>query len=189
MKCILDRKTGATQPWHALQLAAYTLLDTPVEFKEEGHVYTFGKKHLPSVTGILKSEGFIDDRFFDDYSRNRGSMVHLACHLDDINDLDEGSLDPAIIPYLTAWRLFKKESGFIVEKSEQPRMSSAYQFAGTPDCIGYFPESNLTRCSVELHNNGTYKLIPFKDRNDIKIWLSILACYFWKQNNLKGGKR
>lgn len=183
---IIDKKTGKAEPWTALQTAGYELLDTPVEFTEEGHIYILDGVILPSVTGILKAEGFVDDRFFDEYSRERGSIVHLATHYDDLGELDEGSLDPVIVPYVEAWRRFKRESGFVVCQSEIPMANLTYRFAGKPDAVGSFPSGNLKRAAVELHNDGTYKLLPFTDRQDRGVFLAALACYHWKQNNLKG---
>lgn len=52
MMAILDKKTGKAEPWAALQLAAYTLLDAPAAFEVEGHRYRNG---LESVTQILKA--------------------------------------------------------------------------------------------------------------------------------------
>lgn len=178
----MDKKTGHVEPWTALQLSGYEPLDAPVEFEAEGHRYGNG---LESVTGILKAEGFIDTRFYDDWSRDKGSMVHLATHYDDIGELDEDTLDPVIVPYLEAWRKFKRESGFIVEQSEVPMMSTVYQYAGTPDVIGHFPTGCLKRAAVELHDDGSYKLIPFTDRQDAALWLSVLAIHRWKANNLR----
>lgn len=175
-------------PWVRLQTAAYSLLADPVEFTADGHIYTLDGLILPSVTGILKAEGFIDDRFFDDYSRDRGTYVHLATHMDDMGDLDDDTVDPVIVPYLKAWRRFKKESGFVVEQSEISLASKAYNYAGTIDRIGRFPSGSITRAAVELHNDGTYKLYPFTDRTDKHIWLSVVAVHHWKQNNLRGGK-
>lgn len=185
MNCILDTKSGKVMPWTALQVAAYSILDSPVEFTEEGHIYTADGRRLESVTGILKAEGFIDDRWFTEEARERGSFVHLARHLDDMGELDEESLDPVIVPYLEAWRRFRRESGFVVERSEVPGMSSSYLYAGTPDVIGHFPKGNLKRGAVELHNDGTYRLVPFTDRQDVAQWLAVLSCHNWKKNNLR----
>jgi hypothetical protein len=182
MKAILDIKTGKAQPWAALQVAAYTLLDTPVEFQERGHIYTHEGRELESVTTILGAEGFIDTAWFDDWSRDKGKAVHLACHYDDLDCLDEEDLDPVIIPYLEGWRKFRTDTGWVTELSEQPMMSSTYLYAGTPDAIGYLP--GLKRAAVELSPKGTYKLIPYTDRNDVNVWLAVLACHNWKRNNL-----
>ena len=185
MKTILDVKSGKAMPWARIQTAAYTLLDTPIEFQEEGHIYTYEGQRLESVTGILKAEGFIDVTWYDDWSRDRGSYVHEARHLDDIGDLDEDTLDPVIVPYLEAWRKFKRESGFVVEQSEVPMASKDYRFAGKPDVIGHFPAGTLRRAAVELHPNETYKLIPYTDRQHVEIWKAVLSVHNWKLNHLK----
>jgi hypothetical protein len=190
MKAVIDIKTGNVQPFTALQLAAYSLLDAPVEFIADGHIYTDARvdgigRLYPSVTTILKAEGFIDTRFYDDWSRDRGSMIHLATAYDDRNELDEENLDPVIRPYLEAWQKFRRESGFIPEKIEVPGMSTVYRYAGTPDRIGELP-GKIKRAAVELHDDGTYKLVPFTDRQDMNIWLSVLAVHNWKRNTLKG---
>ena len=182
---IIDCKSGKVMPWTAIQLAAYSLLDVPVDFTEEGHRYTHNGDPLESVTGILRAEGFIDTAFYTEYGRQRGSFVHLARHYDDIGCLDESTIDPEIAPYLEAWRRFKRESGFVVERSEVPMASSAYRYAGKPDVIGHFPSGCLKRAAVELHDDDTYKLVPFTDRQDGNIWLSALAVYQWKHNTLK----
>lgn len=187
IKCCLDVKSGTVQPFTALQVAAYSLLNTPITFSEEGHYYTTMDGHrLPSVTGILLSEGFIDARWFDEYSCTRGIYVHQARHLDDEGTLDESTIDPEIAPYLEAWRRFKRESGFIIEESEVPKANLLYGYAGRPDVIGHFPNGNLKRGAVELHNDGGYKLIPFTDRQDVALWLSVMAVHNWKRNNMKG---
>lgn len=185
MRVILDLKTGKVPKFTRIQTAAYTLLDAPVAYNEEGHLYSAGSFLLPSVTHILQSEGFIDDTWFNDYVRDRGSNIHLACHLDDINDLDEDTVGKVERPYLDAYRKFKRESGFVVEESEVPKANIELMFAGTPDKIGHFPNGTLRRAGLELHDDGTYRLIPFTDRQDIGIWKIILAIYFWKKNNLR----
>lgn len=186
-KAIIDIKSGHAEPFAALQTAAYSLLDAPVEFIADGHIYTDAPvdgvgRVYPSVTTILKAEGFINTAYYDDWSRDRGSMIHLATAYDDAGELDEENLDPVILPYLKAWRRFRKESGFVPEQIEPPMMSTAYRYAGTPDRIGDLP-GRIKRAAVELHDDGTYKLYPYTDRQDAGLWLSILACHRWKINN------
>lgn len=188
---ILDVKSGKVMPWTALQLSGYERLDTPVEYEDDGHRYTLNGLLLPSVTGILLAEGFIDTTWYTEEARTRGSYVHKARHLDDTGELDESTIDPVIAPYLEAWRRFKRETGFVVEESEVPKAQSSYLYAGTPDVNGHFPKPEIhkgqiiKRAAVELHDNGTYKLIPFTDRQDANVWLSVLAVHNWKKNNLR----
>jgi len=180
METILDVKSGKSMPWSQIQTAAYTLLDAPATFEDEGHIYEGGT--LESVTQILQAEGFIDTTFYNERGRERGSFVHLAIHLDIMGELDEDTLDPELVPYLTAWRDFMNESGFHVEQTEQPMQSTVYGYAGTPDVIGSWPNGGPTRAVVEL-NNGKYRLIPHTNQNDKKIWLAILTTHNWKKNN------
>ncbi len=186
VRTILDVNSGRDRPWVAIQTADYSLLDNPVEFQEDGHRYTLNGVSLESVTGILMSEGFIDAQFYTEYGRTRGSYVHKARHLDDTGDLDETTIDPVIAPYLEAWRRFKRESGFVVDQSEVPLANALYKYAGRPDVIGHFPTGIMKRGAVELHDDGKYRLIPFTDRQEMSLWLSVLAVHNWKKNHGRG---
>jgi len=187
MACVIDIKTGKAEPWAALQTAAQSLLNCyDVAFEKEGHVYTADGRVYPSITQILSAEGFINTAFYDEWSRDRGSMVHLACHYDITGELDEDSLDDEIRPYLAAFRKFMAESGFKVDKSEVPAINKLYGYAGTPDLVGCFPKPTAARrFALELNKEGKYHLIPFTDQNDFNVWQAAVACYHWKTNNLK----
>lgn len=185
-----------------------------IEFNEEKHLYVVDGEVFPSVTQILAAEGFIDPSFFTEYSRQRGTLVHLCTHLDDMGELDESTVDDVLAPYLTAYRRFKSESGFVVSGSEVRMASAAYRFAGTLDKVGTFAGvtcaiidietgahqpakaiqtagyeilkgSPYKRFALQLKDDGTYKLHPFKDRQDKQIFLSTLAVYQWKHNNIR----
>jgi hypothetical protein len=187
-----------------------------LEFRESDHSYWWNGVKFPSTTQILSSENFINADWFTDWSRDKGRLVHLVCHLDDTNELDESTVDTLLQPYLDAYRAFKRDTGFIVESSEIPLVSEAYCFAGTPDKVGKLNSSNalidlksgavepwaalqlsfyeiLTnhphkRFALQLTAEGKYKLIPFVGRQDRNLCLSILSIYFWKKNNLKERK-
>lgn len=182
-------------------------------FQPDQHAYILNDRRLPSVTGILKAQGFIDDTWFTEDARLRGTYVHLACHLYDKGTLDIDELDPALRPYLDAYIRFKTETGFQVLESEVPRYHPQYLYAGTPDKIGIlngdalidlksgalspwtalqtaayelFFDRPMKRFGVQLTNEGKYKVIPFTDRTDRNIFLSALACHNWRINH--GGK-
>ena len=188
-----------------------------VEFDPEKHLYTVDGEPFPSVTQVLLSEGFVDTQWFTDYGRERGSLAHLCIHYEDTGELDEATVDPALAPYLAAYRRFKRESGFVVSSSEVPLANPVYRFAGTPDKFGTFRDAECAlldvktgamppwaaiqtaayellkgspykRFGLQLKADGSYKLHPFKDRQDKQIFLSTLAVYQWKNNNLKGRK-
>jgi len=182
-------------------------------FDREKHFYTLDGRELPSVTGILKAEGFINTRFYDEWSRARGEYVHTMTHLYDQGELDEDTLDPQLVPYLEAWKKFLKESSFQVIDSEIPLYHPQLLYAGTPDKVGLLNDqltildnksgtleswvslqlagyeilkgSPHKRVAVRLKPDGTYNLKEFKDRQDRDIFLAALACYQWKKNNLR----
>ena len=164
-----------------------------------------------SVTELLVKEGFIDTTWFDEYGRDRGTYVHKARHLYDMDELDEGSLDPVLVPYLEAWKKFRKDSGFVPIDSEIRLYSEIYQFTGKPDATGLLnglpaivdcksgtiepwvalqlagyeilKGSRHHRIAVRLKPDGQYSVKEFKDRQDRQIFLAALACYNWKKNN------
>lgn len=186
---VIDVKTGKAEPFAQLQTAAQSLLNefNGVIFEPGAHVYTYNGQHWPSITQILKAEGFIDTTFYDDWSRDRGSMVHLAIKYDLAGELDDENLDPEIIPYLTGFRKFMAESGFIVDKSETPGVNTTHKYSGTPDLIGCFPKPGpCRRFALELKNDGKYKLIQHTNQSDFNVWLAAVACFWWKANNVKG---
>ena len=47
-------------------------------FDEEKHEYRLDGEVLPSVTGILREMGFVDDTYFTEDSAARGTAVHRA---------------------------------------------------------------------------------------------------------------
>ena len=187
-----------------------------VNFDETTHIYTVDGEQYPSVTQILLAEGFIDSTWFTEWSRQRGKFAHLCTHLDDTGELDEDSVDPALAPYLEAYRRFKRESGFIVSGSEVQMVNTGYRFAGTLDKIGTFKDATCAiidletgshqpakaiqtaayeilkgspykRFALQLKDDGSYKLHQFIDRQDKQIFLSALAIYHYK-NNIRRGK-
>lgn len=104
----------------------------PITLNRETHSYS---NNLPSVTGILKSVGLIDAAWFTDEGKERGKAVHLACEYLDQGDLDEESLDPQIVPYLEAYKKFKRETGWEFDWIEAPVSDKAHLYSGTPDRI------------------------------------------------------
>lgn len=105
-------------------------------FEKESHKYFFGDQELPSVTRVLIGAGLIDTQWYTEVGRARGSAIHIACQFDDEGDLDEETLDPAVAPYLEAWRAFRKDTGFEPTETEQPSFDAIRGYAGTPDRIG-----------------------------------------------------
>ena len=102
------------------------------------HTYTRDGVRVPGISEIIQSAGMVDDKWFTEYSRDRGSMAHLACQLHDEDDLDESTLDPVIRPYLEAWKKFRADTCFNPELIERKLYHPVYGYAGTLDRYGLF---------------------------------------------------
>lgn len=108
-----------------------------IEFDEARHEYRVGGKLVPSVTqilGILRDFGGVPA---DDLERARefGVHVHQAIDLDGKGELDEASLDPALVPYLAGWRAFLSDSGAGLLGSEVRVYHPGLKYAGTLDAL------------------------------------------------------
>lgn len=116
-----------------------------ITFDEARHVYTVEGCELPGITSRMKACGLIDDRWLTEDSRHRGTAVHLLTQLHDENDLDESSIDPALVGYLDAWKAFRSETGWVnVEPPETCVASLTYGYATRIDRIGYHAGTALT---------------------------------------------
>ncbi len=124
------------------------------------HVYTLGERVLPSVTEILKGAGIVDDRWWTEAGRWRGSAVHLACWYDDQNDLNESTLDPQLRGYLDAYRKFKVQAGFVPTDIETPLYNDLLGYAGTPDRIGELEGGRL--CLPDLKSGASSKVTRYQ---------------------------
>lgn len=104
-----------------------------IQFDEDLHEYKVDGVVYPSVTTILKAEGFIDTRFFNEAATDRGTRVHRA-----LQAIDSG-VPPVLYDasdirgYVTAWEAFcesREPEFFGIEKA---LYSDAYRVAGTAD--------------------------------------------------------
>ena len=117
-------------------------------FDEEKHEYRLDGRILPSVTGILREMGFIDDTYFTEDSAARGTAVHRATELYDLGTLDEDSLDPRLVDYLEGWKRFRKETGFL-PTSIEGRGWSKFGYAGTFDRIGVTDNASIVLLDIK----------------------------------------
>jgi hypothetical protein len=191
-------------------------------FDEASHTYSVEGVPLPSVTQVLEDVGIIDYGFLPREDRERylrrGSAVHLLTQLDDEDDLDEASIDPAIAGYLEGWRRFRRESGFVPSLIEHRSYNPQYGYAGTLDRTGSLRDSSTVvlldiktgtspywcryqlaayaaffdgprkypRLSVELHDDGTYRIEEFACRDwqaDFNVFISALAVWRAKRRH------
>lgn len=184
-----------------------------ITFDAEKHEYRDCGVRLPSVTQIIADAGLYGNTsYFTEYTRDRGSFVHKAIEYHLSGELDEATLDPVIVPYFEAWKRFEKESDYVSESCELMLSSQIYRYAGTIDHVGHInrhpciidvktgaptPATGIQlagyenllivkgakRFALHLKDDGNYKLIEYKDRNDRNVFLAALSLYYWKQNN------
>lgn len=112
--------------------------ETEFEFDADNHLFTLkGGQQIPSVTGILKAEGFSRHYFATDEHRERGHRVALTVELFEKGTLNYGSIIGTDLEgYLAGWIQCKADKGLITQHAEQPSVSGAYLFGGIPDWIG-----------------------------------------------------
>lgn len=104
-------------------------------FDPETHTYRKGETILPSVTQILKDVGLIDTTFFTPEHAERGTRIHQATAFWDETGMDDDSLPEELSGYLSAWKAFREETGFVPSHIEQA-FCSEQGYAGTVDRIG-----------------------------------------------------
>jgi CRISPR/Cas system-associated exonuclease Cas4 (RecB family) len=94
-----------------------------------------GDQEIPSVTKIIDAMSEKQRFGYSDYHATRGKFLHMATVLDDEGKLDEETVDPVVMPYLTAWRKFKAETGAKMVESEKVVFCRNLRYAGTFDRI------------------------------------------------------
>lgn len=173
---------------------------------EEQHIYHVNGQVTKSVTQVLAEEGLTKYWNVDEWYMERGTAVHKAAHLFDLNILDWDSIDPRIEGFLTAYAQYKQDTGMVWEFSEKRLYHPVYDYCGTPDrflplydikCGQGFPlqlegYAELLRANeinpgregffLELKENGKYNLKPYKfNRTDRGIWLSAVSLNQYKR--------
>lgn len=133
----------------------------PVRFVEKTHEYFVGADKVPSVTTVLESERLVDldgvPEALLEYSRGLGKAVHRATELNDVGDLDDATLDPAIEPYLKAWKRFRYDTGFVVESLERVVFNPVYRYAGTLDRLGRFGGGRGVSAIIDIKTGAPRK--------------------------------
>lgn len=186
----------------------------PLVFDATEHRYFLGGTELPGVTSVLKSAGLVNGEWYTEAARLRGQYVHLACHMIDDDALDESSLDPALEPYVAAYREFLAFNQTSWALIEHRVFDAIYGYAGTLDRAGLIngvpfvldiksgglpaftgPQTAAykrcldkshvwRRAALQLRADGTYQFQELTDRHDESVFLGALAVAKWKQRYL-----
>lgn len=129
-----------------------------IELDEATHTYYVDGTETISVTQTLHDAGFVDDRWFTEFGRWRGSAVHAATMYFDQNDIDRRTLDPEVKPFVADWAKFRVDTGFTPTVIEQPFYDSLYNYCGKPDRRGYFmggkPEDSNELIDIKTYPSG-----------------------------------
>lgn len=109
-----------------------------VDFARKPWRYMVGDRGFYGVTDVLRDNGFIDDRFYDDVSRSRGSAVHLACLYFDRGTLNWNTLHQDLHGYVRSWEKLKLRVGLRIVEAEVARYHESFGLAGTLDRLVEF---------------------------------------------------
>lgn len=125
---------------------------------DDKHIYRVNGIIKPGVTEILSATGLIDLWSIPVYAleaaRKLGTAAHKMTALYDRGNLNEAILDPFLIPYLNAWKLFLKETDFKTLAVENRVFSKNFDYCGTLDRVGTI-DGNLFMIDIKT-STGMY---------------------------------
>ena len=107
-----------------------------INFNEAKHEYSLDGEIIPGVTTIINdlyTPGPDDEAM--EIARDRGTKVHKACELYDLNVLDLEDLDPVLQPYLNAWIQFRSDTGVSIIEIERLVYHPKFRYAGKLDRV------------------------------------------------------
>ena len=118
------------------------MLETGLEFLEDGHIYRLGEKTIPSVSEIIRfvaREVYKEtDKFAMDQAADRGTRVHRAA--EEIDRTGRCDCDPDVVGYVRAYAKFREEHSVEWVAIEQPVLGFDEKYAGTIDRAGYIDD-------------------------------------------------
>ena len=132
-----------------------------LEFDEAKHEYHWDGNLVPSVTQVLAplSEYAGIPKHILDRAAARGQYIHTMCEYHLWNTLDESTVDPKYLCYLTAFKAFLQESGFKAEHIEERVYHERLKYAGTSDMIGELPGKRGKKNRAIIDIKTTFKLL------------------------------
>lgn len=108
-----------------------------IEFDATAHAYKLDGRPVPSVTqalGVLHDFRFVNADVLK-RAQEFGNAVHKMVQLWEEDDLDMAKLDPALVPYLDGYLLWRSHFDPESVVCEVPVASPTYRYAGTLDLI------------------------------------------------------
>jgi hypothetical protein len=107
--------------------------------------------------GIVDLSHIPKDRL--EKARERGQKVHEATQYFDEGRLDWSTVDPSLLPYVSAWLAFIDNEGFVVDPMfiEKPTYHKTFFYGIIPDRFGHFRgrRYNGRRAVTEIKNTYT----------------------------------
>lgn len=119
-----------------LHIAPQVLGDTPGLVRDdEEHIYRYQGRIVPGITRMMEPIHSYDGvpEWILERKAELGTYVHLACELYDLGTLAEEELHQDIVPYLAAWKDFRRQYGGRMHAVEPKLYHHSLGFAGQPD--------------------------------------------------------
>jgi hypothetical protein len=165
---------------------------------------------LPRVTDILRRSGLVDDRWFNDHTRDVGTAFHQAAAYLDEGDLAWDSVDPSVIGRLRQYQRFLEEVKPEILSIEQEVRNESLQYCGRLDrrvringhegvldfkgpgrfawqsvqlslYTGCLPAASLLKRWTLHLDDENYRLVEHKDRRDWDVAKAAVTLAAWKE--------
>ncbi len=152
-----------------------------VLFDEKTHTYTDDLGMIvPGVTSVIRplydfsmlKPGVLEKK------AKLGTAAHKACEIYDQRCLNVNSVHEKVLPYLSAWIKFRRETKCVIIRNELKIDSDAFRYAGTLDRVGTINDDNAI-CLIDIKTTSVISHV-------VAVQLSAyMRAYNDQQNDLK----
>jgi len=104
---------------------------------DDQHIYRLDGRVIPGATSVMSTGGLVDDTWFTEHGRDRGSAVHKTTEIYDKGEMDSYDFDPVVFPFLDAYKSFLSDTGFEVKEIELVIHSKSLMVGTTLDRVGF----------------------------------------------------
>lgn len=108
----------------------------PFSYEAATHTYYIDGAPIPSVTQMLKTTGWVDDTFYTDDGRERGTAVHHYTAQYDLGVLELAAVPRNIRAWVLAYIEIMERVRPVWDYVEVPFWHPTVRFGGTPDRVG-----------------------------------------------------